>query len=151
MKIRFAHLILIIPLVLGSHLSAQTETFCDRLENLMVQAGDGVTTSFHLSSRALAQVDCAPSRGLGGTVALHCAWPFEYRSMQALDAFDYLLGQVAACANPIAADLSSVSHPDSYDLRQFSSGMGVISVSLKDKGALNQTYVFLRVERPFMP
>jgi hypothetical protein len=151
MKIRFAHLILIIPLVLGSHLSAQTEAFCDRLENLMVQAGDGVTTSFHLSSRALAQVDCAPSRGLGGTVALHCAWPFEYRSMQALDAFDYLLGQVAACANPIAADPSSVSHPDSYDLRQFSSGMGVISVSLKDKGALNQTYVFLRVERPFMP
>ena len=151
MKIRFAHLILIIPLVLGSHLSAQTEAFCDRLENLMVQAGDGVMTSFHLSSRALAQVDCAPSRGLGGTVALHCAWPFEYRSMQALDAFDYLLGQVAACANPIAADPSSVSHPDSYDLRQFSSGMGVISVSLKDKGALNQTYVFLRVERPFMP
>ena len=151
MKIRFADLILIIPLVLGSHLSAQTEAFCDRLENLMVQAGDGVTTSFHLSSRALAQVDCAPSRGLGGTVALHCAWPFEYRSMQALDAFDYLLGQVAACANPIAADPSSVSHPDSYDLRQFSSGMGVISVSLKDKGALNQTYVFLRVERPFMP
>jgi hypothetical protein len=151
MKIRFAHLILIIPLVLGSHLSAQTEAFCDRLENLMVQAGDGVTTSFHLSSRALAQVDCAPSRGLGGTVALHCAWPFEYRSMQALDAFDYLLGQVAACANPIAADLSSVSHPDSYDLRQFSSGMGVISVSLKDKGALNQTYVFLRVERPLTP
>ena len=117
----------------------------------MVQAGDGVTTSFHLSSRALAQVDCAPSRGLGGTVALHCAWPFEYRSMQALDAFDYLLGQVAACANPIAADPSSVSHPDSYDMRQFSSGMGVISVSLKDKGALNQTYVFLRVERPFTP
>jgi hypothetical protein len=151
MKIRFAHLILIIPLVLGSHLSAQTEAFCDRLENLMVQAGDGVTTSFHLSSRALAQVDCAPSRGLGGTVALHCAWPFEYRSMQALDAFDYLLGQVAACANPIAADPSSVSHPDSYDLRQFSSGMGVISVSLKDKGALNQTYVFLRVERAFTP
>jgi hypothetical protein len=151
MKIRFAHLILIIPLVLGSHLSAQTEAFCDRLENLMVQAGDGVTTSFHLSSRALAQVDCAPSHGLGGTVALHCAWPFEYRSMQALDAFDYLLGQVAACANPIAADLSSVSHPDSYDLRQFSSGMGVISVSLKDKGALNQTYVFLRVERPLTP
>jgi hypothetical protein len=151
MKIRFAHLILIIPLVLGSHLSAQTEAFCDRLENLMVQAGDGVTTSFHLSSRALAQVDCAPSRGLGGTVALHCAWPFEYRSMQALDAFDYLLGQVAACANPIAADPSSVSHPDSYDLRQFSSGMGVISVSLKDKGALNQTYVFLRVERPLTP
>jgi hypothetical protein len=151
MKIRFAHLILIIPLVLGSHLSAQTEAFCDRLENLMVQVGDGVTTSFHLSSRALAQVDCAPSRGLGGTVALHCAWPFEYRSMQALDAFDYLLGQVAACANPIAADLSSVSHPDSYDLRQFSSGMGVISVSLKDKGALNQTYVFLRVERPLTP
>jgi hypothetical protein len=151
MKIRFVHLILIIPLVLGSHLSAQTEAFCDRLENLMVQAGDGVTTSFHLSSRALAQVDCAPSRGLGGTVALHCAWPFEYRSMQALDAFDYLLGQVAACANPIAADPSSVSHPDSYDLRQFSSGMGVISVSLKDKGALNQTYVFLRVERPLTP
>jgi hypothetical protein len=151
MKIRFVHLILIIPLVLGSHLSAQTEAFCYRLENLMVQAGDGVTTSFHLSSRALAQVDCAPSHGLGGTVALHCAWPFEYRSMQALDAFDYLLGQVAACANPIAADLSSVSHPDSYDLRQFSSGMGVISVSLKDKGALNQTYVFLRVERPLTP
>jgi hypothetical protein len=71
--------------------------------------------------------------------------------MQSLDAFESLLGQVEACANPIAADPSSVNHPDSYDLRQFSSGVGMISVSLKDKGALNQTYVFLRVERPFMP
>jgi hypothetical protein len=117
----------------------------------MVQAGDGVTTSFHLSSRTLTQVECAPSRGLSGTVALHCAWPFEYRSVQSLDAFESLLGQVAACANPIAADTSSVNHPDSYDLRQFSSGVGVISVSLKDKGALNQTYVFLRVELPTTP
>jgi hypothetical protein len=148
---RFAQLILIILMVLGSNLSAQTDAFCDQLQSLMVQAGDGVTTSFHLSSRTLAQVDCAPSRGLGGTVSLHCAWPFEYRSMQSLDAFESLLGQVAACANPIAADTSSVNHPDSYDLRQFSSGVGVISVSPKDKGALNQTYVFLRVERPFTP
>lgn len=148
---RFAQLILIIPMVLGSNLSAQTDAFCDQLQSLMVQAGDGVTTSFHLSSRTLAQVDCAPSRGLGGTVSLHCAWPFKYRSMQSLDAFESLLGQVAACANPIAADTSSVNHPNSYDLRQFSSGVGVISVPLKDKGALNQTYVFLRVERPFMP
>jgi hypothetical protein len=117
----------------------------------MSQAGDAVTTTFHPSSFALAQVDCAPSCGLGGTVALHCAWPFEYRSAQALDAFDSLLGQVAACADPIAADPSSVSQPDSYDLRQFHSRMGVIRVSLKDKGALNQTYVFLRVECPLTP
>jgi hypothetical protein len=75
---RFAQVMLIIPMVVGSNLSAQTDAFCDQLQNLMVHAGYGVTTSFHLSSRALAQVDCAPSRGLGGTVALHCAWPFEY-------------------------------------------------------------------------
>ena len=39
-----------------------------------------------------------------------------------------------------------VNHPDSYDLRQYAWEGGVVSLSLKDKGALGATMVFLRMQ-----
>jgi hypothetical protein len=39
----------------------------------------------------------------------------------------------------------SVNHPDAYDLRLFRLDGAEFAVSLKDKGALQQTLVFLRV------
>ena len=61
-------------------------------------------------------------------------------------AFEDLVGAVADCGKvrqpkKAAAD---VNHPDSFDQKVFDVGAGRVSVSLKDKGALQQTYIFVR-------
>lgn len=68
----------------------------------------------------------------------------DYRSDAASEAFISLVDQDATCGKLITAQDQQVSHPDSYDLRQFNVNGTEVSVSLKDKGALNQTYVFFR-------
>ena len=37
-----------------------------------------------------------------------------------------------------------VNHPDSYDLHEWRTPSGTYAISVKDKGALNRTLVFLR-------
>ena len=59
--------------------------------------------------------------------------------------FEDFLHRVSDCGAPIVQTGPLVSHPDSYHLRQFQVDEKTVSVSLKDKGALAQTYVFLRV------
>ena len=52
---------------------------------------------------------------------------------------------IARCepGGPAGPD-ARVNHPDSYDLREWIADSGTWSVSVKDKGALGQTLVFLR-------
>ena len=123
------------------------EPFCARLTKLSETSGRQ-TATFELQSDGQNAVTCAPALGQNGTRSLHCAWPFAYRSGQGADAFDAMLVAVADCAVQIPSTPSKVNHPDSYDLRQFQMGTTTVSVSLKDKSALSQTYLFLRVERP---
>jgi hypothetical protein len=88
---------------------------------------------------------CQTSIALGGATSAHCAWGFAYRSVASQQVFEDFLNRIAACGTPITQTGPEVSHPDSYDLRQFQVDGKTVSVSLKDKGALAQTYVFLRV------
>ena len=39
-----------------------------------------------------------------------------------------------------------VNHPDSYDLREWDTPDGTFAISVKDKGGLNRTLVFFRLE-----
>lgn len=96
------------------------------------------------TEQAFTDADCSTSLVLGGGTSFDCAWGYDYRSVEASEAFEVLVGQVAECGDLITAQDQQVSHPDSYDLRQFSVDGKEVSVSLKDKGALNQTYVFFR-------
>lgn len=73
-----------------------------------------------------------------------CGWAFGYRSGVADKAFEDISDMVGDCARFRGTDPSTVSHPDSYSLRQYLIGSDMISVSLKDKAGLNQTMVFLR-------
>jgi len=134
--------------LIGSTLQAQV--FCARLEALENDAAGLTSTQFDASPLA-DPVVCSPSLGMGGTVSLHCAWAFEYRAPSAFRLFEGMLDQVEACATALPIDPAFVNHPDSYDLHQFTMGRATVSVSLKDKGALQQTLVFLRVERPSDP
>lgn len=77
-----------------------------------------------------------------------CQKAYAYRAAEATAVFDDLAQMTRDCLGDAAerpAD-ASVNHPDSYKLRQFLTGDVVISISLKDKAALDQTFVFLRVE-----
>ncbi len=93
--------------------------------------------------------ECSASLILGGGQQVQCGWPFAYRSDEATAAFDRLNETVAACLGPDAASSrdQSVNHPDFYDLRLYHIAGRQTAVSLKDKAALQRTYVFLRISR----
>lgn len=75
-----------------------------------------------------------------------CRWAFKYRSQAAESAFERIANDLARCLGAPAATDEPVNHPDSYQLVQFNGSDGIISVSLKDKASLQQTFVFLRVD-----
>ncbi len=80
---------------------------------------------------------------------MHCNWSFEYRSDVAGQAFEGLVTALATCLGPEATMTSdsSVNHPDAYDLRMFEQNGQEFAVSYKDKGALQQTLIFVRVQK----
>lgn len=93
---------------------------------------------------------CTRSLMLSGGVQLHCGWAFAYRAPAAAAAFETLVATVIDCLGEgaaVTADLD-VNHPDYYDLQTFQLGGREVGVSLKDKGGLSQTYVFLRIALP---
>lgn len=93
---------------------------------------------------------CKQSLMLSGDRQIHCSWAFDYRAEAAKHAFDRLSKDVAACLGNDARMIEDqdVNHPDFYDLTSFETDEQTIAVSLKDKAALQQTYVFLRVTAP---
>jgi hypothetical protein len=106
-------------------------------------------SAFSLPAPFDSKVKCQLSMTLKGGIAHHCGWPFAFRASEARAAFEAMLDSVAECLGEgaeVTSDLG-VNHPDTYDLKTFHAEAGTVSVSLKDKGALQQTYVFLRIEK----
>jgi len=91
---------------------------------------------------------CRTSLAMSGATDVHCSWSFGYRAQAAEIVFRGLLDAVTACLGPDAVMTTdtSVNHPDTYTLRTFSLDGQEISLSLKDKGALQQSLVFVRVQ-----
>ena len=97
--------------------------------------------------RLLDADDCSMSIAIGGARTLHCHWRFAYRADEANALFERLHEALADCSGGAEPEADQqVNHPDSYDQRRFGIGGVPVSVSLKDKGALQQTLVFLAVE-----
>ncbi len=94
-------------------------------------------------------LDCSISHDERGGTTYLCHWTFPYRDAAATTAFEALDEDIRQCfkeAMALPAD-SAVNHPDSYQLRRYRHGKLVISASLKDKAALGQSLVFLRIDR----
>jgi hypothetical protein len=129
---------------------AQANSFCDGLDQL----GATLTTtsapdqSFALQGHETAGYACLASLNTKGQRSLHCMWTFPYRAGAATAAFDMLLAEVTICSTADAQHDQGVNHPDFYDLRQFAFADRTVGVSIKDKGALQQTLVFLTVSGP---
>ena len=78
----------------------------------------------------------------------HCAWEFPHRAKQAYETFEEIAGKLTACIGGRATLHSdrSVNHPDYYASRRYELKQADVSVSVKDKGALGSTFVFVRVQ-----
>ena len=91
--------------------------------------------------------DCAMARSLSGERVYHCTWMFAYREAGAYGTFGTFNRSLQECFGE-RAELSrdrSVNHPDYYDQRQYQLGQVKVTLSIKDKSALRNTYVFVRV------
>ncbi len=118
--------------------------FCDVLSALS-QRPD--STSVQLPLPFEPQVaTCSTSLTISGQRDVHCHWTFAYRSKVSASVFDGMTVAVSRCLDPTVVMIrdQSVNHPDAYDLRIFRLDLHEYAVSLKDKGALQQTLVFLR-------
>jgi hypothetical protein len=125
--------------------SAYGRDFCKTLTSAMAPDAN---KQISLKPPTAPAVECKPVLTQAGVTAQHCAWGFEYRSNESAEFFETLFWAVSQCigVGTKAEQDQSVSHPDFYDLRVFSTQEGEVGVSIKDKGALQQTYVFLRVQ-----
>jgi len=77
-----------------------------------------------------------------------CVWEFPYRAERAYDTFDDFVGTMNECIGQHATPHSdqSVNHPDYYSSRRYDMERAEVSVSVKDKAALGNTLVFIRVQ-----
>lgn len=122
---------------------------CDDMDQAMQIAQSGApasTATFTLPGDPDAHATCRVSTDLSGANSVNCHWPFAYRAETATAAFADLNAALGACTNAgdAPAQDQPVNHPDSYELRIFQTITGEVGLSLKDKAALQQGYVFLR-------
>ena len=90
---------------------------------------------------------CSFSLDTHGAKSANCNWAFSYRSAEATGAFQDMLAELSVCAD-MASGIETdqpVNHPDFYDLRLMRIAGGEMGLSIKDKAALLQTLVFLRL------
>lgn len=78
-------------------------------------------------------------------IGVSCHWAHAFRDVSATTFANRLWSQIKSCrpGAPLGPD-TRVNHPDSYELLQWADGRAVYSVSIKDKGALDRTLVFVR-------
>jgi len=125
-------------------LPAAAASFCERLDALHPETSEP-DQSFALPEQNAHVAGCLVALNTQGARSLHCMWKFDYRSDAAGRAFETLLEKVETCGSEAARKDQNVNHPDFYDLRLFKIGQREVGVSIKDKGALQQTLVFLIV------
>lgn len=123
---------------------------CGILPDLLVQA-QGNFQQIEQSGSVPALDDsarCGLSVDLSGQRSLVCRWSFPFRADAAAAKFKALDALTHRCLDlSPAAPEDGVNHPDTYVQHLYRSGDVKIALSLKDKSALGQTFVFLFLRR----
>ncbi len=133
--------------------NASASDFCQRLGELTVEARSDfadrpIKGTFEPDLPG--KPECSLILQLGGAKAMNCQWSFPFRAPEAGRTFKATVEATQTCEGSKVTlhQDQQVNHPDTYDLRKFVlNGVG-IDVSLKDKGALQKSLVFLRIGRP---
>lgn len=89
---------------------------------------------------------CTVSRGIDGATSHHCAWGFDFRAADARAKADGLARVVQTCFAAVPQPPENpVNHPDTFDQVTLVGPTVAATIAVKDKGALNQTLVFLGI------
>jgi hypothetical protein len=108
-----------------------------------------VDPSTRLSLKPFSSADsCRISMSVSGGSVYHCAWKFPYRDTAAKDTFLSMNQTMRDCFVDGIETIEDqgVNHPDSYEQHKFLVDEIAVSVSIKDKSALQETYVFVGIE-----
>lgn len=127
---------------LGILISQSRSGFASIADKPHGSAGDHDTTLV-LAGASYCLVTMKPQRRW-----YRCTWEFPYRAKRAYAKFDELIGRVNECIGQqvtLHTD-QSVNHPDYYSLLRYEMEQAEVSVSVKDKGALGSTFVFIKVQ-----
>ncbi|MEM7243026.1 MAG: hypothetical protein AAF429_12650 [Pseudomonadota bacterium] len=127
-------------------LAAPAMADCVKFE-LLAQWDKTALLSDKMLAEDMGAEKCGLSNAGGGLFAHVCQWSFPLRDPAALSFFEEFEANALAClplGEPLAPD-QQVNHPDTYALKQYPFKDGVLNLSLKDKGALGRSFVFLRV------
>lgn len=121
---------------------------CTPLNTLVAQATSATEDPQTLSalSEQLKAEQCGTALNETAAREIHCRWSFDFRSDEAVEMQDRLASDIRDCldASTISPE-QGVNHPDTYDQQRFRTADTALSVSLKDKAALQQSFVFLRI------
>lgn len=143
--------------VYASLSAAHAQDLCADIDDLVEQSGSsfvdagadvGDETGDRVGTRVLADATYCRVTASAQNSTYYCAWAFPYRAEIAAETFDQLARDVGACFGSRATvhKDQGVNHPDSYDVHRFQTVQADVSVSIKDKVALDATYVFIRVQ-----
>ena len=81
-----------------------------------------------------------------GHEALACRWTFDLGAPASRALFEDMRARIGACSKLDRAERDQgVNHPDFYDAWVFPLAATKVMVSIKDKSALEKTYVVLRL------
>ena len=129
--------------LLANPVCAKPLVRCNQLQAMLHDVRAGGIAPYDLAGAER----CFISTSMNGTKTHHCVWSFPFRDVAAGEGFLATVSEIETCFPNISepADDKPVNHPDSYDLRQYDVGENTLTISLKDKGALGRTYVFLGV------
>ena len=136
---------------------AQAQEFCAKVDRLIDQSQSGFSkiaakpkgkAGDHDVTLSLAGASHCSVTSKSKRNWYHCTWEFPHRAEQAYETFEEIAGKLNACIGGRATLHSdrSVNHPDYYASRRYELKRADISVSVKDKGALGSTFVFVRVQ-----
>ncbi len=142
----------------GSAAAAGLEPQCKDLEILMSKARqqlarNGEESGGSAGSLPLGADSCATALGETGSRIYYCNWGFPFRAGKARQLFEDLDAQITDCLEnrPEASQDLPVNHPDFYLLRTYHLNDVEISISVKDKSALQKSLVFIRFRPPHPP
>ena len=141
------------PLILGLSFlftfvgQVHANAFCTDMTSLVAQARAKFANASAVKP-LVGSDTCRFLRILSGGNTYHCTWKFPYRDAAADTAFDLFNQQIGVCFKGSLGALvdDGVNHPDSYRQHQHLLDGAVASVSIKDKGALQETYVFIAIQ-----
>ena len=129
--------------------SANASELCEEFTKLIRRAESGfyLERGTDVLTSLSGAEDCGLSDNLDGTRNYHCMWEFEYRDPEAYDLFEKMTHSLRTCFGGSAAELRDqpVNHPDFYDQNSFTVEGVRVAVSIKDKGALQRTFAFVRI------